>query len=118
MLHVLYHLTVFVSIAAQLIAFGFPEVLSDSQALEVDLLCLPGGYLMVRSILERDEFSQIIRNEAEKHGIAVAIGIDIDAGIKDLRKYSLHMIKKNTLPFFAICWSTNEKTLILGDSGL
>src|SRR4030042_5265535 len=87
------------------------EVLSDSQALKVDLLCLPGGYLMARSISERDKFSQIIRNEVEKYGIAVAIGIDIDANIEDLRKDSLHMIKKNALPSFAICWSPNENIL-------
>lgn len=87
------------------------EVLSDSQTFKVDLLCLPGGYLMARSISERDEFSQIIRNEAKQHWIAVAIGIDIDASIKHLKKESLNMIKKNTLPSFAICWSPNENIL-------
>ena len=55
-------------------------VLSDvfvaSRALQVDLLCLPAGYLTVDSTLEIERISKTIREEAKKHRIAVAVGID------------------------------------------
>jgi hypothetical protein len=86
------------------------EVLSESRELQVDLLCLPGGYLRAKSILERDKFSHAIHDEAQKHDIAIAIGIDVEI-TKDPAQDWSYRIEGNTLPWFAICWSPNEDTL-------
>ena len=87
-------------------------VLSESRDLQVDLLCLPGGYLMANSTSERDKFSHAIRNEAKKYKIAIAIGIDTDTKInKDPSQDWSYWIKQYTLPWFAICWSPNENIL-------
>lgn len=88
------------------------EVLNESRDLQVDMLCLPGGYLMANSISERDKFSHIIRNEAKKYKIAIAIGIDTDTKIKkDPSQDWSYRIKQYTLPWFAICCSPNNNVL-------
>lgn len=64
---------------------------------------------MANSISERDKFSHIIRNEAKKYKIAIAISIDTDTKItKDPSQDRSYRIKQYTLPWFAICWSPNE----------
>jgi len=85
------------------------DVLSKSRGLQVDLLCLPGGYLMTKSILEKDKFSHAMHDEAKKYKIAIAIGIDTET--KDPTQDWAYRTKENTLPWFAICWSPNEDIL-------
>lgn len=84
-------------------------VLNKSRELKVDLLCLPGGYLIAKSDSLINEIVDAVCRESKKHKFAIAIGIDR----KNKKKWSKNkllnkMIKKNILPWFAICWSPNE----------
>lgn len=85
------------------------DVLSRLQELQVDILCLPGGYLTANSISQRDELAQAIYNEIKKYKIAIAIGIDIET--KDLSQDWSNKVRENTLPWFAICWSPVDDIL-------
>ena len=88
-------------------------VLSDvfvaSRALQVDLLCLPAGYLTVDSTLEIERISKTIREEAKKHRIAVAVGID--AKNSGLFQKGKEPNAHSSLPYFAVCWTPNQDVL-------
>ncbi|MQY54394.1 MAG: hypothetical protein GH149_03760 [Methanosarcinales archaeon] len=65
---------------------------------------------MAKTISEKEKFSQAILNEAKKHNVAIAIGIDTEIK-KNPSSDWLDRIKKNTLPWFAISWSPTENIL-------
>jgi hypothetical protein len=56
----------------------YRHILQMSHKKSCDVVCLPGGYLTTQSERERDDLAKTLVGEAEKYGIAIAIGIDLN----------------------------------------
>jgi hypothetical protein len=84
-------------------------VLEEARQREAERVCLPGGYLRANGEGDRDVLANAVVAEAKKHGMAVALGIDIAE--KKIQMGRKEYIRGYRLPWFAICWSPAERVL-------
>jgi len=92
----------------------YQQILNESNKKNVDLLCLPGGYLRAQSKKDKEELAKSIVENAKNYKIAIAVGIDvIDGRSKPVKSSKSRKSKKttssNNIPAFAICWSPAER---------
>ncbi len=99
----------------------YEQALAKSASAEVDLLCLPGGYLfyapqtpVVSPLTSGDHklaqlIAQIIRL-AREYRVAVAIGLDLTG--KDQTADNSVDVRSGKLPWYAICWSPSENQVL------
>lgn len=99
----------------------YEQALAKSANAEVDLLCLPGGYLfyapqtpVVSPLSSGDhKLAQLIEqiiNLAQKYRVAVAVGLDLAR--KDPTADHSVDVRSGKLPWYAICWSPSENQVL------
>lgn len=94
------------------------EVLEYVKRRRISLVCLPSGYLTASSNANRDSLIEKVVEVAKSHGVAIAVGIDVDQRRRSKRsikkqsrkgsQYSLEKVRRGSLPWFAACWSPKE----------
>jgi len=86
----------------------YQQILHESSEKNVDLLCLPGGYLRARSRKHKDQLAKSLVEKAKNYKIAIAVGVDIGSGKKSKQQKLKKIRSSNNFSAFAICWSPYE----------
>jgi hypothetical protein len=95
----------------------YEDALCQAQSQKAELLCLPAGYFYyapensiaspLKSSEQRlNELTAMIFELAEKHNLAIAVGLDLTK--KDQTADNTKDVRAGTVPWYALCWSPSE----------
>ena len=95
---------------------AFLSVLEEAKSREGDFITLPGGFFRVHSLGTKKTAANRIFSEAQKHGIAVAVGVDVvrkrqpekgRGGKLTAKDGKLHemTVRRQKISSFVVCWS-------------